>query len=374
MFTKYPLLVKFTFLLLFLILLIYALIVARDFLYPLAFAVLISYLLYPIAYSLEKLQVPRILSIILSILFGLFIVLSAFFLISKQLSVFLNDIPALQNKAMENVDNLEFYIQEKFGLPIEQQDQYLKNVVAMIFESSGSWLQEVLTATAGTVVKFALMPVYVFFMLYYRNKFKKVILHMVPPDKHVKADVIIKEISAVTKRYMVGVVIVILILCVLNSIGLLIIGLKYAILLGIMSALMNFIPYFGTLIGGAIPLTFAMLTGDTPHLALYVVILFLIIQFLENNILTPNITGGQVSINPFITILSIILGGMIWGLPGMFVSVPFLGMFKIICDHFDRLEPIAFLLGTQGTEQHNVTFNKIRSIFKRKKTEEKNEI
>ena len=365
MFERTPLIIKLTFGLLFAILLVYALIETRDFLYPLAFAILLSYLLYPISKRWEQVGIPRILANIFSILFFIFVVLSASFIISKQMTRFLDDLPAIQDQALKNVDTLEVYIEDKFGIPVERQDLFLRQSIENLITSSGSILQNLVSATAGTVVKFALIPVYVFFLLFYRNKFKAFFLKLVPPDKHSKAELIIWEISSVTKRYMVGVVIVILILCVLNSVGLLIIGLKYALLLGILSAIMNFIPYFGTLIGGAIPLTFALLIEGSIETAFYVVILFLIIQFTENNILTPNITGGQVSINPFMTILSIIIGGMIWGLPGMFVSVPFLGMFKIICDHVEKLHPISYLLSTKGAEDHTVNFSRVKLFFKR---------
>ena len=142
-----------------------------------------------------------------------------------------------------------------------------------------------------------------------------------------------------------GVVLVVLILTVLNSAGFLIIGLEYALLLGVVSALFNFIPYFGTLIGGAVPLLFSVLSNGFTGQALAILLFFLGVQFLENNILTPKITGGQVQLNPLFTILAIIAGGMIWGLPGLLVAVPFLGMFRVVCKHVPGMEPYAYLLG-----------------------------
>jgi predicted PurR-regulated permease PerM len=152
-----------------------------------------------------------------------------------------------------------------------------------------------------------------------------------------------------------------LILIILNSIGLLIVGVKYAIMFGILSALMNIIPYFGTLIGAAIPLSYTLLSGE-PEKALGVLILFAIIQFTENNILTPNITGGSVQINPFFTILSIVLGGMVWGIPGMLVSVPLMGAIKIIFENIEPLHPYAYLIGIQKQRK----FIKLRTLAKKR--------
>src|SRR5690606_11934266 len=140
-----------------------------------------------------------------------------------------------------------------------------------IFETSSDFFKTAFAATAATATKAALLPVYVFFLLYYRNKFTNFILKLVPPEKHKKTLTILGEVSLVTKRYMGGIFIVVLILCCLNSLGLLIIGVEYALLLGVISALFNFIPYFGTLIGGLVPLLFTLLMTNSPENAFGVV-------------------------------------------------------------------------------------------------------
>jgi predicted PurR-regulated permease PerM len=155
---------------------------------------------------------------------------------------------------------------------------------------------------------------------------------------------------------------------VLNSLGLIIIGVKYPILLGIISAFFNFIPYFGTLMGGAVPLLFVLLTTTDPmYYTLKVIILFAIIQFTENNILTPNIVGSNVNINPFFIITGLVFGGMVWGIPGMLLIVPFLAIARIIFSHLDQWKPLSFLLGPKGTTQHSISIQNIREQFRKKK-------
>ena len=161
--------------------------------------------------------------------------------------------------------------------------------------------------------------------------------------------------------------IVVLILCVVNSLGLWIIGIKYPIMLGVIAAVCNFIPYFGTILGFAFPFTFAIIAQDSPHVIVAVVIVFVIVQFIENNILTPNIVGGNVRLNPLIIILSLIIGAMLWGIPGMLVIIPVMAVIRIICEYVEKWKAMAFLLGTSGTEKHALTFGKIKSLFKRKK-------
>ncbi|WMJ73100.1 AI-2E family transporter [Cytophagaceae bacterium ABcell3] len=364
---SYPFSIKITVYLLFVILAIFALIQARNFLYPIFIAILVAYLLFPIAKRLERLKIPRILANFISIILAFGVIFAGFYLLYQQLIVFAEDIPTFREQAINNINRIEETAIELLNMEHRPEEGLLKKHLLGFLEASGYFLETALTATAGTIAKLALVPVYVFFMLYYRNKFHDFILLVTPSEKHVRMQTVIREISNVTKRYMGGIVIVVLLLCILNSIGLMIVGIQYPILFGILSALMNFIPYFGTLIGGAIPFLFALLTEESPGYALGVVILFLIIQFTENNILTPNIVGGKLNINPLFIILTIVIGGVIWGLPGMIVSVPFVGMFKIFCDNMESLKPYSFLLSSQGTEKHAITIKKLKQVFKSKK-------
>lgn len=362
-----PIFIRIILILFFLILLIHSLIAARDFLYPLALAVLFAYMLYPYVRFLENQRVPRILANLIAIISTIAVISGVIYLLSVQLGTFVEDFPALKKQALANVDQLNDVINQKLEISVDIKRDIIKERLSHLFESSSNFMNTAFSATTGTIVKLALIPVYIFFLLYYRNKFASFLFRLIPQHQHEKTNNILGEVSQVTKKYMSGIVIVVLILCVLNSVGLLIVGVEYALLLGIISALFNFIPYFGTLIGGAVPLLFTLLMSDAPHKAIGVVILFLIIQFIENNILTPNIVGGNVKLNPFITILSIIVGGIIWGLPGMIISVPVLGMFKMVCEHVSALSPYAYLLGTEGTERHAITLDKIKRFFKFKK-------
>jgi predicted PurR-regulated permease PerM len=157
-----------------------------------------------------------------------------------------------------------------------------------------------------------------------------------------------------------GVLMVVFILFFLNSFGLFVVGVKYPITLGVISALFNIIPYFGTLLGGTVPLLFTLLTGELPNDPMGVIILFIIIQFTENNILTPNIVGGNVKISPFFIILGLVASSMIWGIAGMLVIVPFLAVLRIVFSHIPSLQPWAFLLGTSGTKKYALTFHNIK--------------
>lgn len=324
---------------------------ARNFLYPVLLAVLMAYLLLPIAAYLEKIKVPRPIAILLSIIFGMTLIGGIVFFLYNRITFFLEDIPTLRVNATNNIESILNRVEVEFGLSVESQKSWLRQNINDFFESGKGNIVSAFSATTSTIFGIGIMPVYVFFMLFYRNKFRNFILMITGKGTHEKTKNILEQISNVTQRYVGGVVTVVLILCVLNSVGLMIVGIKYAIMFGILSALMNLIPYFGTLIGGTIPLTFTLFS-DTPEKALGILILYLIIGFTDHNILTPNITGGAVQINPFFTILSLVIGGFIWGIPGMLLDVPILGTVKIIFENISDLHPYAYIMGTEGPRRY----------------------
>lgn len=359
---------RFVILMLFFLLLYTFLIEFKNFLYPIFLGILFAYLLYPVAKFFEGKSIPRIPGILLSVFLGIFIVYGTIFFIYTQLKFLLKDIPALEAQAVKNIDTFFYQLEIQFGILSDTQQYDLKNTLSDFFQTSTDNLNVILTATVQTAFTVFIMPVYIFFLLYYRNKYRDFILMVLPEKGHQKTDEIIKEISIVIKKYMGGVFIVVLILCFVNSIGLYIVGVKYWLLLGLIAAMCNFIPYFGTIIGFSFPLIMALLTGDGPGTAVGVVILFIIVQFTENNILTPNITGGQVQINPFFIILSVLIGGIIWGIPGMFIVVPLMASIRIVCEKVEILKPWAFLISDTGTEKYALTTNKLKKFFYWKKS------
>ncbi len=336
-------------------------VVGRNFLYPILLGVLFSYLLFPVSRILEKWKLPRPLAIVISILFGMAVIGGMVFFLYSQLTFFLSDLPSFKANIQSTLNFFQQKIENTLSISVGSQKTWLRDTINNTLEGSTGMLSRTFASTTSAIFAIGIMPVYVFFMTFYRDKYHNFILMLTSQENHDRTKRIILNSSEVTRKYVGGVVIVVLILIGLNSIGLMIVGLKYAIMFGILSALMNIIPYFGTLIGASIPLSYALLSGE-PEKALGVLILFVIIQFTENNILTPNITGGSVQINPFFTILSIVLGGMVWGIPGMLVSVPLMGTIKIIFENIESLRPYAYLIGIQKQRK----FIKLRALAKKR--------
>lgn len=359
---KLSVLEKLTFGLLFVILFIFGLIESRDFLVPLLLGILLSYLLYPIAKFLETHKFPRVLANLISIILAIFILVIAGNFFSNQLSVFIQDLPEIREQATKNLENIREELSSAIGISTERFKNWEKDITTNLFEVS-SKMESIFNTTTSTIVKIGLMPVFVFCFLYYRNKFYDFFIQILPSRHEEKIERVIGEVNLVVRKYMTGVFIVVLILSISHSIALTIIGIDHSVFFGVTAALFNFIPYFGTLIGAIIPLLYASLAMESPNYALWVLAYFAFIQFVDNNILTPNIIGGYVNLNPFIIILSLIFGSMVWGIAGMLLIVPIMAVLKIVCENMHDLKPVGFLLSDKGIEKHALTWKKVKSLF-----------
>ena len=229
---KQPFIIKYTFTLLAVILSIYGIILAKNFLYPITFGILLAYLLYPVANYLEKKNFPRIVSIFLSLILSVTVVFFTMFFLYKQLSVLLEDFPGLRRKAIINIELLVSSIESTFGISDDKFELFLKEIVNTIFESGRQSINSILSATTGALFKIGILPVYVFLFLYYRTKFAYFILKIAGKDRKQNTIKILKDISTIASRYMLGVATVVLILCFVNSFGLKIVGVQYSANIG----------------------------------------------------------------------------------------------------------------------------------------------
>lgn len=330
------------------------LILTEQLLVPLVFSILLAYLLYPAAVWLENKSVPRILTNFIVILTFMAGVVGTIYLLSVLTASATQDFPEIKDQFSTNLDYFREWISSLLGIDNQQN---LK--LSQLMGGEDEYLTSMLTTAKNFAVGLGLIPVYTFLLLFYRNKFRKFVNMLVPEDYDEATERIINQAAEVVPKYLKGLITVCMILVALNSLGFYLIGVKYALLLGLIAAIFNLIPYLGTVIGYGIVFVFVLGTQN-PSLASLVILQFFVVQFIENNILTPNITGSYVRLNPLVIIFSLIAAGLVWGLAGMFIVIPVLGMLKIVCEHIESLKPVGYLLGTKGTEQHSITMEGIR--------------
>jgi predicted PurR-regulated permease PerM len=335
---KQPLYVKISLILISMALIITALELGDSLLVPLCFSFLFALLLHPLCTKLESLRMPRVLAIMVVI--GIIL-----YFISAQLLSFGADLPELQKKFSLLLEDLQSFIANTFGIAKTKQITWLRTSSETMIQSSGTFFTNMLAYTTNTFADLALMPIFIFFFLYYRTFFKQFLnkLFIKTPNQHITH--IMQKIQSVVKNYIMGLLLVMIIIAVLNTVGLLLLGIKYAFFFGALAALLNIIPYLGIIMGSAFPILIALLTKDSIWYAVGVAGAFTAVQFLEGNFITPNIVGSKVSVNPLAAIIALLLGGMLWGPAGMIISIPFTAILKVILDNIEQLEPFGFLLG-----------------------------
>lgn len=185
-------------------------------------------------------------------------------------------------------------------------------------------------------------------MLYYKEMYQTFFHKMFEKQSSgSRVDNVLDRVQGVTQNYLLGMLTVIGILAVLNTGGLFLIGLEHAVFFGVFASLLAVIPYIGIIIGSLPPLLFALLLGDSLIQPVLVVAVFATVQFLEGNFITPRIIGSKVSINPFVALIALIIGGELWGISGMILFVPLIGILRVIFDQIDELKPYGYLLGNR---------------------------
>lgn len=344
---NYPLWFRGTIILLGFVLFCLILSYGRFILMPLALAALLAMLLEPVSRWLEKLKVGRVIAIILSMLFVFVVLIGIFSLLSLQFVEFANRLPEAGARLEEvSADLLQFF-ENTFGIAPERQVDFVQQGLQSIIDRSGQYASTALGATTSVFTILGLLPIFIFFMMYYKDMYQTFLRKVWKDQSNASVDSVIQGIQSVTKNYLVGMIIVIVILAILNGIGLAIIGLDNALFFAIFAAVLAIIPYIGIIIGSLPAVLFALLFSDTLLMPLGVVAVFATVQFLEGNFITPNIIGSRVSINPFMALIALIVGGQIWGIVGMIIFVPFVGILKCIFDEVEGLRPYGYLLGNK---------------------------
>lgn len=315
---------------------------------PLAFAAFLSMLLNPIVEKLESWKVGRAISIIITMLMVLIVFAGVITLISAQFVQFAERVPEVTERLKDvTADGIQF-LEETVGLSEEQRTDYLEQGLSNLIDRSGSYVSSILGATTSTFTLMSLLPIFVFFMLYYKEMYQTFFRKLFERKDGVsKIDEVLDNVQDVTQNYLVGLLTVIGILAVLNTTGLMIVGLEHAIFFGVFASLMAIIPYIGIIIGALPPLLFAFLLGDSLITPVLVMAVFGTVQFLEGNFISPRIVGSKVAINPFMAMLALIIGGEIWGISGMILFVPLIGILRVIFTEIEELKPYGYLLGNQ---------------------------
>jgi predicted PurR-regulated permease PerM len=336
----YPFYVRSTIILFGLILCSYALANLRDILIPFSFALLVAILLNPLVNRLELWRVPKVPAIVLALLVAIVIIGGVWYFLTTQMMHFSSQLPELEAKTDTLVSKLQHDLATK--IPMDRQNQYIAEAKAGIKPLLGRTLGSVV----GTLATVFLLPVYTFLLLYYKTLMLNFLYEIFAEEKEAEVQEVLQQVRGAIQSYMYGLLLEGLIVASLNTIALFILGVPYAILLGILGAILNVLPFFGGVLAALLPMMVATITRDGLHTQIGVAISYIVIQFTDNHFLIPYIVSSRVRINALISIVAVLLGAAVWGLSGMFLSIPFIGILKIIFDRIPEMRPWGRLLGS----------------------------
>lgn len=339
---------------------VYAMIVAQGILIPIIYATIFAILLNPLVNLLIRLKINKIVAIGITVVLALIVVSALVYIIFSQISYFSESFPMMKEKFIAGNEDLVRWLSQQTSIDVSKINHYLSKEKSQQIDAFA--VGDNFMKFGHVAVTLVILPVYITLILYYKPLLLDFIRSLFKNNHHVAvADVLIKT-KKIIQTYVVGLFIETIIVAILNSIGLTIIGVEYAILLGCIGGILNIIPYVGAIIAASIYMAIALLTMS-PIYMLYVLIMYLFIQFIDNNFLLPKIVAARVRINALVSIIVVVIGGTIWGIPGMFLAIPLTAIVKVICDHVDALKPWGFLLGDNVTTAPKYTLD---TIMKRK--------
>ncbi|SHJ53430.1 Predicted PurR-regulated permease PerM [Hymenobacter daecheongensis DSM 21074] len=337
--------IHYTFLLVGLSLLVFVLHKLDDVLLPLLFSALFALLLLPVCRWFERRGLGRVWAIILCLLLLVGLFAGIIYGFGSQLGQFKNELPKLQDKLLQFFHDGQEWAASHFGIDPMSEEELKDSTIKSLKKSGSTYLGTTLNTTTAVISNLIQVPIYIFCLLLYRDHLRQFMFRFVSPDKRTSVLHTVDSIQTVVQAYISGLLKVIVIVAVLNAIGLLALGVKFAVFFAIFASVLAVIPYIGIMIGALVPAIITLVETGSPLRAAAVVGVFMFVQFLEGNFITPMITGSQVSINPMAAIMALVLGAELWGTPGMILSIPLVAVLKVVLDASKTTEPWGFLLG-----------------------------
>lgn len=343
-------------------LIILALYFAKDFLIPLCIGGILATLFLPFCNWMENKKMPKSLAVLFCFITLLLIIVSLFSLLGWKISELLNDLTVIKQKSIDIGNQMQHYIFNHLNISIEEQLSILKKEQP----SYSDIFQIIFGSIASIFASLILVLVYFIFLLYYRNHIKNFLLKLVPSSKREEMEQVIYNATCISQQYLLGLSKMIFLLWIMYGIGFGIIGVENAIFFAILCGLLEIVPYVGNITGTILTVLVAAIHGANPTLLGGIVIVYAIVQLIQGWLLEPLILGPQVKINPLFTIIVLVIGQLLWGIPGIILAIPLTAIFKIICDHIDDLKPYGFLIGEINHPEKRVEIiEKVKAYLKK---------
>jgi len=349
--TKFPPYAKAVFISLLIIIIIFFMVMAKQILVPLLVSGYIAMLMTGFCNRLERLKIPRSLSAFIALLLIILATVGIMYFIFSQLQNFTDDVEMnMEQKVNGFAININNWVKDMVSYDLGMSNGFKMDKIMAMAEKEGTSISALLFSTIGTLSNIVLLPVFIFFLLIYRDHLAVFVTKVFAKQRNKILLEHMVSIRKIVHAYIVGAGKVMIILGIVNTAVLFALGIKHAIFFGMIAGLLNIIPYVGPFLGAIMPFFFALLTKDSLFYPFAVVVAFTLIQFAESSFLTPKITGANVSLNAFITFLGLLIGGAIWGVVGMILIIPTIAILKKLFELSPETEPYAYLFGEEDSQ------------------------
>jgi predicted PurR-regulated permease PerM len=342
--------------------------IGNDIIMPVLMAFFLSIVLLPIYRFLRAWKFPEVVSILLPILLGAFFIGAVVWFFSVQISILANDFPQIQKNINYHLNNLSDWINYKTDFSTQEQIKFLNEQSNKLLINAGNIIGGAAGSITSAFIFIGLVPIYIYLFLSYKDLLLRFVFVWFEPNQHKKVNEVMKEIEVIIKSYLIGLLIQIAYITILLGGILLLLDIKHALLIGVIFALLNLIPYVGALIGNLLGVMLTLTSSQELLPIITVLGVIGIVQFVDNNILMPRIVGSKVRINAFAAILGVFICGSLAGISGMFLALPMVAVLKIIFDRSKTFKPWGILLGDENLIKNPIRFPKLR--IKNKKIEQ----
>lgn len=357
---KFPLYFKLSAILISLAVIFITLFFGQDIIPPILLSLLFAIMLRPVVgFLIKKLRFPHFIAAVFAILLFVLLFLGVFYFISIQISDMANDWGKIKNNFFYHLEHFQQMIRDNFNLSKREQKEIITDATNDTMTSGKEIVGTTLSSFADILLNLILIPIYTFLFLLYQNHFVTFLTKLVKPESHKKLREVLFQIKIAVQSYITGLLFEMIAVSTLTTIGLYLIGCEYFILLGIITGILNLIPYIGILFAGALSIAVSLSASTDLTIVFGVIGVNLIVQFIDNNILVPMFVNSKVQINALVSIIGIIVGNILGGITGMFLAIPIIAIIKVVFDRIDTLEPWGYLLGDdlpKTYEWHKIKF------------------
>lgn len=351
---KWPLYARLSVLLVGALALIYLLYLAQAIIIPLMFAAIASLVLNPVVNFFVRRRWHRVVAISTTLFLAVLVFAAFGLLLYSQLSRFAETLPVLMDRFAEIIADSTTWLAGRADVKVSVISEWIAHTRTDIIDRNTQAIGHTLVNVGSGIMFVFLLPVYVFMMLYYSPLLMEFTHRLFSVSYHIRVGEIVVQIRLMIQQYLLGLLLETLLIATLYCTGLFVLGIEYALVLGIIGAVLNLIPYIGAIIAALLPMMVAIATKSSPWFALLVLAMYVLIQFVDNNYIVPKLVASKVKINALVTLVVVIAFGMLWGIAGMFLSIPLTAIIKLIFDRAETLKPWGYLLGDTLPGKQNI--------------------